>query len=195
MRGVGQISQPQVVEYGPLRVEAEIAALAERQHGVVATRQLVALGWSQQAVAKRVAAGRELTDYPALDAVAAAHSGHRGARKLHEALRSHHAGTDVTKSDFEALFLGLCKDNGLPTPRVNPTVAGKEVDFLFLDDRLVVETDSWRYHKTRQAFENDRARDARLARASYRTLRFTDRQLEREPRMVVATVRSHLTRP
>jgi hypothetical protein len=102
----------------------------------------------------------------------------------------------VTKSDLEALFLGLCKDNGLPAPRVNPTVAGKDVDFLFLfDDRLVVETDSWRYHKTRQAFENDRARDARLARAGYRTLRFTDRQLEREPRMVVATVRSHLTRP
>jgi very-short-patch-repair endonuclease len=138
---------------------------------------------------------RELADYPALGAVAAAHPGHRGARKLQEALRTYDAGSDVTKSDLEALFLGLCKEHGLPTPRVNSTIAGKEVDFLFADDRVVVETDSWRYHKTRRSFENDRARDALLARAGYRTLRFTDRQLERESQMVLATVRSHVARP
>jgi very-short-patch-repair endonuclease len=138
---------------------------------------------------------QRLTDYASLDALARAHPGHKGAGKLLRALRAHHAGTDVTKSDLEALFLGLCHEHGLPTPRVNHTVAGKEVDFLFPDDRLVVETDSWRFHKTRQAFENDRARDARLARAGYRTLRFTDRQLEREPRMVAATVRSNVAGP
>jgi hypothetical protein len=93
-----------------------------------------------------------LTDYASLDALARAHSGHKGAGELLGALRAHHAGTDTTKSDLEALFLGLCHEHGLPTPRVNHTVAAKEVDFLFPDDRLVVETDSWRFHKTRQAF-------------------------------------------
>jgi very-short-patch-repair endonuclease len=45
-----------VDKYGP--VDVEIADLAVRQHGAVALRQLIALGLSRQAVAKRVAAGR-----------------------------------------------------------------------------------------------------------------------------------------
>jgi hypothetical protein len=57
MRGAGRIPQPEVVKAGPRRVEAELAALAARQYGVVATRQLVALGWSQQAIAKRPRSG------------------------------------------------------------------------------------------------------------------------------------------
>ena len=62
------------------------------------------------------------------------------------------------------------------------------MDFLFPDAGLIVEIDSWRYHKTRHAFENDRARDVITARAGYRTLRFTDRQLEREPRAVAEAI-------
>jgi hypothetical protein len=46
------------VEFGPRSVDREIAVLARRQHGVIATRQLVELGLSQQAVSHRVAAGR-----------------------------------------------------------------------------------------------------------------------------------------
>src|SRR3954471_9971641 len=42
----------------PHRVDREIARLAMRQHGVVARRQLRALGLSNAAVAHRVAAGR-----------------------------------------------------------------------------------------------------------------------------------------
>ena len=53
---------------------------------------------------------------------------------------------------------------------------------------LAVETDSWTFHRTRRAFERDRERDAILARAGYRTLRFTHRQLTREPAMVAETI-------
>jgi very-short-patch-repair endonuclease len=55
---------------------------------------------------------------------------------------------------------------------------------------MVVETDGYRYHRTRRAFERDRERDAILARAGYRTLRFTHRQLTRDPASVAATIRS-----
>lgn len=85
-------------------------------------------------------------------------------------------------------MLALCRDHGLPPPRVNARVAGLEVDFLFPDERVAVETDGWRYHRTRRAFERDRARDAALARAGYRVLRFTHRQIDGEPAMVTATV-------
>lgn len=67
-------------------------------------------------------------------------------------------------------------------------MAGLDVDFLFAERRLVVETDGWRYHGHRGAFERDRRRDAALTRAGYRTLRFTHDQVAQEPRTVAATV-------
>ncbi len=39
--------------------------------------------------------------------------------------------------------------------------------------RLIVETDSWRAHGHRAAFESDRARDAALQAAGLRVVRFT----------------------
>jgi very-short-patch-repair endonuclease len=135
---------------------------------------------------------RELTDYPALDALARAHAGHRGASKLRQTLRTHEAGTKLTKSDLEILFRQICKDHGLPEPRVNHTVHGKTVDFLFADQRLIVEADSWTYHKTRRSFEDDRARDVITAQAGYQTLRFTDRQLGHDPAAVASAIRALL---
>jgi very-short-patch-repair endonuclease len=128
---------------------------------------------------------QELTDYPHLEALARAHPRHRGATPLLAALGRHTAGTTLTKSDLEERFLALCRANALPTPQVNTYAEGFEVDFLFAAHRVAVETDSWRYHHTRQAFERDRARDAALAAAGYRSLRFTDLQVETEPRTVV----------
>ena len=131
---------------------------------------------------------RELTDYPALDALARAHPGHRGAARLRRTLQTHYAGANVSRSDLEIRLRGLCRDHGLPEPRVNQRIEGQEVDFLFADARLIVETDSRRYHKTRRAFENDRARDVMTTRAGYRTLRFTDRQLTRQPGAVADAI-------
>jgi very-short-patch-repair endonuclease/predicted transcriptional regulator of viral defense system len=132
---------------------------------------------------------RELTDYPALDALARAHPGHHGAGRLRRALQTHHADTTVTKSELEERFLALCRRAGLPNPRVNAWVAGLEVDFAFEAAGVVVETDGWDVHRTRDAFERDRARDAALTRAGYRTLRFTHRQLANDPHQVAATLR------
>jgi very-short-patch-repair endonuclease len=44
--------------------------------------------------------------------------------------------------------------------------------------------------RPRRAFERDRERDAILARAGYRTLGFTHRQLTRGPTLVAETIRS-----
>jgi very-short-patch-repair endonuclease len=129
-----------------------------------------------------------LTDYPALDALARAHPGHKGAKKLRRALATHVAGTTLTRSELEERFFALCDDHALPRPKVNERVAGKEVDFLFEDARRVVETDSWQFHRTRQAFERDRARDALLLARGYRTLRFTHRALTGAPLSVAATI-------
>jgi very-short-patch-repair endonuclease len=138
---------------------------------------------------------QELTDYPALAAMARAHPGHRGSTKLARAISAYDAGTDMTRSELEIAFLELCRTRGLPRPHVNATVEGLEVDFLFPAARLAIETDGWRFHRTRRDFENDRARDAILAAAGYRTLRFTDRQIARASDAVVAAIRGATARP
>jgi very-short-patch-repair endonuclease len=131
-----------------------------------------------------------LTDVASLVALARAHTGHRGASRVLSALDSHMPGTTLTKSELEELFLALCDAANFERPRVNQWVEGFEVDFLFPDARLIVETDGWRHHRTRHAFERDRRRDAVHTRAGYRTLRFTHAQLTHEPQVVAATVRA-----
>jgi very-short-patch-repair endonuclease len=129
-----------------------------------------------------------LTDVASLAALARAHAGHRGARKLLATLTTHAPGTTLTRSGLEELFLAICRANGLPQPKVNHDLAGHERDFVFPAQLLVVEVDSWTYNRSRRAFETDRYRDAALLLAGYRTLRVTDTQLEHDPAGVAATV-------
>jgi very-short-patch-repair endonuclease len=96
---------------------------------------------------------------------------------------------DLTRSELERLFLRLCRRHGLPDPEVNARVGSYEVDFLWRDLSVIVETDGFRHHASRAAFESDRARDARLQARGYRILRFTYRQVREAPRSVVASLR------
>ena len=102
--------------------------------------------------------------------------------------------TDRTRSDLEREFLRLCRRNRLSPPEVNAKVGRWEVDFLWREQRLVVETDSFAYHRGSVAFENDHARDLDLRGEGFAVLRFSERQLEKEPRRVVAEVARALSR-
>ena len=73
-----------------------------------------------------------------------------------------------TRSEAERRLLELSATAGLPRPRTNVDVAGYEVDFLWPQQRLVVEVDGYAFHRSRAAFERDRARDAALLAAGYR---------------------------
>ena len=117
----------------------------------------------------------------------------RGSARLAGAIVTYYAGADMTRSELEIAFVELCRAQGLPRPRGNALVEGLEVDFLFPASKLIVEADSWRFHKKRGDFEADRARDATLAAAGYRTLRFTDRQITRQPETVAAAIRAAAT--
>ncbi|HEV2062258.1 MAG TPA: type IV toxin-antitoxin system AbiEi family antitoxin domain-containing protein, partial [Solirubrobacteraceae bacterium] len=92
--------------------------------------------------------------------------GRRGASRLR-------AEPERSRSELERTFARLCEEHRLPRPEHNVTLGGVEVDFLWRGRGLVVELDGWRYHRSRQAFEDDRARDQALARAGHRVLRFT----------------------
>jgi very-short-patch-repair endonuclease len=86
-----------------------------------------------------------------------------------------------TRSEAERRLLELVREAGLPRPLTNVNVAGYEVDFLWPQHRLVVEVDGYEFHRSREAFERDRARDAALLVAGFRVLRVTWRQLTNEP--------------
>jgi very-short-patch-repair endonuclease len=100
---------------------------------------------------------------------------------------------ELSRSELERLFLRFCRRHRLPRPEVNAGVGQYEVDFLWPDQRVVVETDSWRHHGDRTAFERDRARDAHLQRLGFRVLRFTHRQLINDRSTVVAALRGLLS--
>ncbi len=66
------------------------------------------------------------------------------------------------------------------------------VDFLWHGRALIVETDGYRYHRGRQAFEDDRARDVELRLAGYEVARFTHRQIVDDPKRVAESLRGLL---
>lgn len=70
----------------------------------------------------------------------------------------------------------------------NAQFEGMEVDFLWSAHRLVVETDGFRAHRSRAAFERDHTRNAVLESAGYRVRRFTYRQVTRRPDWVAARI-------
>ena len=96
--------------------------------------------------------------------------------------------SELTRSELERRFVALCRRHRIPAPAVNAQVGGFEVDFSGSTTCLIAETDGFRYHGHRGAFEADRARDAALQALGYRVLRFTYRQVENEPRQVVSTI-------
>jgi very-short-patch-repair endonuclease len=99
---------------------------------------------------------------------------------------------DLTRSELERIFMSLCRRHRLPQPEVNASLGPYEVDFLWRQQHLVVETDGFRHHGDRAAFERDRARDAHVQSLGFRVLRFTHRQLKQDRSAVVAALRALL---
>jgi very-short-patch-repair endonuclease len=99
-----------------------------------------------------------------------------------------------TRSELEDRFLALCRRHRLPPPEVNVRVGRWEVDFLWREQHLVVETDGYRYHRGPMAFERDHIRDLDLRAASHDVLHFTYLQVTREPSQVATAIRRELRR-
>jgi very-short-patch-repair endonuclease len=99
-----------------------------------------------------------------------------------------------TRSELEDDFLRLCRRSRLPDPEVNVKIGKWEVDFLWRGARLVVETDSYAYHRGSVAFQDDRARDLDLRQRGLDVIRISERQLNGEPARVAAVVKGALAR-
>ncbi len=99
-----------------------------------------------------------------------------------------------TRSGKEDEFVAFCRDHGLPVPRVNVTLFGKEVDALFGGEKVIVEIDAWDTHKSYKSFESDRKRDSVAAEEGYLTVRLTSARLAEDPHGEAESLRRTLAR-
>jgi Protein of unknown function (DUF559) len=156
--------------------------------GVVGTRTLRS--------AFERAAARKLLDLVAIEASIGL-GGRTGTRALRVLLDEWRPAAPVIaaarlKSPLEAKVLPLVAKRGLPMPLANVPVRlteGRiEVDFLWPEQRFVLEADSRAFHATDVAAERDRWRDRELMRVGYSSLRITYQQAEAEAEEIAAAI-------
>lgn len=126
-----------------------------------------------------------LVDFTELRGLLARYPGRPGTSSVDAVLSWYGVGTMNTRSALEELVLALCDSHGIPRPSVNVVVEGKERDFVWPRSRLVVEADSYTWHRSPAALNDDRERDVTLTLAGYRVLRFTWQQVTRRRAYVV----------
>ena len=104
---------------------------------------------------------RHRTTPAQVEAVLARRPRSPGAGKLRAVIRGDER---VSLSKLERAFLELLEKAALPLPETNKVVGGRRVDCRWPEHRLTVELDSYRFHNSRHAWEQDRRRE-REARA------------------------------
>ena len=108
-----------------------------------------------------------------LEAALARASRQAGTRRLADLIALMSPDTDNARSHLERLFLRLARRAGLPRPIANHEIAGRARDFVWPEKRLVVETDGYRYHSSKEARRRDNHRDRELTARGWRPVRFT----------------------
>jgi hypothetical protein len=131
-----------------------------------------------------------LLDLPILERECARRRGSRILKQLINEGRT----APPSKNELERALLDLCRAYEILLPSLNVVVCGEEVDAYWPTHGLVVELDGYEWHKSRAAFENDRRRDALLARHGIRVLRFSWRQVTGQPDLVAAAIAASASR-
>jgi very-short-patch-repair endonuclease len=112
--------------------------------------------------------------------------GRRGSGLLASVLAVHEPGSTRTLSDFEEWFIAFSDGRGFRRPEVNVSIEGYLCDFVWRDERVIVETDGDQAHGTRRARERDPVRDADLQLAGWLVMRVTSVRFSREPDALAA---------
>ena len=103
---------------------------------------------------------------------------------IHDLLAVRLPGYDPGDSDLETRVLRLLVARGLPPPvqqhRVEVGERTYRLDLSYPDDRFAIELDGWDVHRTRTAFDHDRARANALVLAGWRVVRFTSATSDEE---------------
>jgi hypothetical protein len=97
-----------------------------------------------------------------------------------------------TRSGWEDEFPEFCATHDLPPPIMGAQICGYTVDAVFPAHKVIVELDSWEFHKNRIAFETDRERDAETLAHGFITVRITWQRIHEAPAREAARLQAIL---
>jgi very-short-patch-repair endonuclease len=101
----------------------------------------------------------------------------RHPNKIHRVLLRRLRGYEPGDTDLEMRFVRALVAGGLPEPvqqhRLTLGSRRCRIDLAYPDVKLAIEIDGWEFHRTRTAFDEDRARANDLVVAGWHVLRFT----------------------
>jgi very-short-patch-repair endonuclease len=124
-----------------------------------------------------------------VEAVLARRPNSPGAAKLRKILRGE---VPVTLSELERRFLVILRDAGLPAPQTNRPAGDRRVDCRWPEQRLTVELDSYRYHSSRHAWEQDRRREREAHARGDEFRRYTYGDVFDDPGAMLSELRGFL---
>ncbi|MCW3065137.1 MAG: hypothetical protein JWN32_2309 [Solirubrobacterales bacterium] len=115
------------------------------------------------------------------EAIRACAPGRRGCKQLGNLVILTEPDNDKARSHLERLFLAAVRKARLPRPEVNARIAERRRDFVWPDQKLVVEVDGYQWHSTKEAKRRDHQRDRELTALGWRPVRFTFEDVAFEP--------------
>jgi very-short-patch-repair endonuclease len=110
--------------------------------------------------------------------------GRPGSATLRAALGRHQPRLALTRSELERKFIALCETHRIPLPEVNTYVEGLLVDAVWREQRVVVELDGVKGHRTAAQLERDHQRDLTLRAAGFTVVRYTYKQITEQAQVV-----------
>lgn len=95
---------------------------------------------------------------------------------------------------LESRFLELLREAGHPVPLTNRPAGSHRVDCRWPDHHLTIELDSYRFHHSRHAWEQDRRREREARARGDEFRRYTWRDVFEEPELMLAELSALLSR-
>jgi len=123
---------------------------------------------------------RGLLEIPLLDSLLADHPNLKARHLLRATAEPFRKELTGAESPLEIRFHRWCHERRLPMPGVNVPVDNYVVDFLWPHAQLIVETDGFQPHRSRTAFDKDRARWAHLSALGFTVIVVTDHRLRKD---------------
>ena len=145
----------------------------------------LARAWREAAVLFRIAP-------TAIEAVLDRRPNSPGAAKLRRVLRGEER---LTLSALESRFLALLRANRLPLPHTNTRFGRRRLDCRWPEQHLVVELDSYRFHASRHAWEEDRRRERLVRACGDEFRRYTWGDVFEAPALMLSELRALLAAP
>jgi hypothetical protein len=122
----------------------------------------------------------------------------RRMNRVHCVLGKRLPGYEPGESDLEMRVLRAIVGADLPEPvqQYRVTLSGRRcrIDLAYPEVKLAIEVDGWDSHRSRTAFDRDRARENDLVAEGWRVLRFTSRSEPSEIARLVAALLAELSR-